>query len=435
MRARKVRRIGACRARVRSWDCVARDRSVKVLEMVVRLLAVFVALSGLASVGCGRVGVLYIPTRADAAVAVDAATSNDAGLVADAGLSADAAPSTDGGPSADSGPINDASATDMDAGDEVDAASMPGCRLTVAGTDVVVGVGEQPMLGGTTTLQLAQTGVCAGPMGCGLDYGASVVQQSCDMSNCQKWDVIDAGAGWLAFRNVLSGACLYMANATDGTGAITWECIDADKIRWQLQCAGNDTWSLRNKLSMSALAGDGTSAVGVAIAQSPPASVPEQGWRITPVLGAASALIESAETDANSTWRYVTTTPAAGWTQPAFDDSAWSTGAAAFADATRGFTPMRTSWTTADIWVRRTFSLSSVPGPVVLKIFHDEAAQVYVNGLAVAVPTGWSQGYQSIDLPPAVQAGLHVGVNTLAAHCNNTSGPQFLDLALVSASP
>src|SRR5262249_9634169 len=59
--------------------------------------------------------------------------------------------------------------------------------------------------------------------------------------------------------------------------------------------------------------------------------------------------------------RYPIANPPAGWFRTDFDDSSWKEGPAGF--GTRG-TPgaiVRTEWKTADIWLRREFSLPEIP--------------------------------------------------------------------------
>ena len=130
-------------------------------------------------------------------------------------------------------------------------------------------------------------------------------------------------------------------------------------------------------------------------------------------------------------WRYTTADPAGDWAAPTYDDSSWKTGKAGF--GTRG-TPgavIGTEWNTSAIWIRRQFTLDAVPtrGELFLRMGHDENAQVFINGKSVIEVTGWSDGYRMFG--PIDRSVLNKGDNTIAAHCTQTSGGQFIDVGLV----
>ncbi len=132
-------------------------------------------------------------------------------------------------------------------------------------------------------------------------------------------------------------------------------------------------------------------------------------------------------------WRYTMTEPADGWAAADFDDSAWSTGSGGF--GTRG-TPgavVGTVWNTSDIWLRRTFTLSAIPagGQLGLTVYHDEDAEVYVNGELVDSFKGYVGGYMSSPLSAEVLKTFKPGANTLAVHCHQTRGGQGIDVGLV----
>src|SRR5262245_47526837 len=79
------------------------------------------------------------------------------------------------------------------------------------------------------------------------------------------------------------------------------------------------------------------------------------------------------------TWRYTfdkpsNDKPSNGWTSPAFDDSSWPSARGGFGSAgTPGITP-RTTWSTSDIWLRRSVTLPNDvdPAELALLVFHDE---------------------------------------------------------------
>jgi len=160
------------------------------------------------------------------------------------------------------------------------------------------------------------------------------------------------------------------------------------------------------------------------------------GWVRTILLTAAQATQESPA----AIWRYTTQKPPPpeGWEKPDFDDSSWQQGPAGF--GTKG-TPgtggaIGTPWNTSDIWIRRTFELatSDAHDPH-LAIHHDEDAEVYLNGEPIAALKGYTSGYVLESLPPQTKSLLKQGRNTLAIHCHQTKGGQFIDAGLVDVMP
>ena len=70
-------------------------------------------------------------------------------------------------------------------------------------------------------------------------------------------------------------------------------------------------------------------------------------------------------------------------------------------------------------------------GTLALRIHHDEDAEVYLNGVAAARPRGFVGGYVELPLEPAPAKTLKAGKNTLAVHCHQTTGGQYIDVGLV----
>lgn len=94
---------------------------------------------------------------------------------------------------------------------------------------------------------------------------------------------------------------------------------------------------------------------------------------------------------------------------------------------------IRTPWTTADIYLSRTFEVTSVPAEARLVLHYDNATKVWINGnLVWESPAGaWNDGYQAFELNAAARAALKTGTNTIVVHCHQDSGGQFIDLALL----
>jgi glycosyl hydrolase family 2 len=134
---------------------------------------------------------------------------------------------------------------------------------------------------------------------------------------------------------------------------------------------------------------------------------------------------------APQTWRYTTTTPPDAWPGTAFDDRAWSEGQSGFGAPDTRFAHVATPWKTADIWLRRSVNLPATFTAPYLRVFHDDDAEVYVNGVQAAVLPGANNGFQFLVLTGAARAALHAGANTIAVHARQIRGGQFIDVGIV----
>jgi hypothetical protein len=131
-------------------------------------------------------------------------------------------------------------------------------------------------------------------------------------------------------------------------------------------------------------------------------------------------------------WRYTFEKPAAEWFETGFDDSGWKQGPGGF--GTRG-TPgavVRTVWNTADVWLRREFTLQEGPltNPM-LSLHHDEDAEIYINGVLAAKLRGYTTDYEEVPLSAEARAALRPGKNVFAVHCHQTTGGQYVDVGIV----
>ncbi len=127
------------------------------------------------------------------------------------------------------------------------------------------------------------------------------------------------------------------------------------------------------------------------------------------------------------TWRYTLTDPGKGWEVPGYDDSTWRQGKSGFGRIRAPAARVSTPWAAPDIWLRRAFDLKAAPAKASLRIFHDEDAEVYLNGTRVASFTGYSQGYFDRPLDASARKLLKPGRNVLAVHCHQTTGGQYID--------
>jgi hypothetical protein len=126
--------------------------------------------------------------------------------------------------------------------------------------------------------------------------------------------------------------------------------------------------------------------------------------------------------------KYTEEVPAAGWASDDFNDSAWKTGAAPFTDDKD---KAKTLWTSKDLWIRRKFTLHDLDiNKLILKLYHDDNVEVYLNGVNVYSHTGWTSDFKLIPIDE-FKSNLKLGDNVLAIHCANTAGGSWLDAGLV----
>ena len=133
-------------------------------------------------------------------------------------------------------------------------------------------------------------------------------------------------------------------------------------------------------------------------------------------------------------WRYSTTRPGAGWEGPGFDDRGWKTGPGGFGRLGQPAAGVRTRWSSPDIWLRRTFEIEQLPKKPALLIFHDEDAEIYLNGVEIGRFTGYSREYFLVPLETAGLKALKPGGNLLAVHCHQSRGGQYIDAAIVDTT-
>lgn len=131
-------------------------------------------------------------------------------------------------------------------------------------------------------------------------------------------------------------------------------------------------------------------------------------------------------------WRVTTKEPTGDWFARDYDDARWTVAEGGFGQKTTPAPNVGFAWTTPDIWIRREFELSFVPENLALRIWHDEDAEVYVNGVLIAKFERWVDEYIIVPLNDSKRSVFQAGRNTIAVHCKQTSGGQFIDVGLVS---
>jgi hypothetical protein len=129
-------------------------------------------------------------------------------------------------------------------------------------------------------------------------------------------------------------------------------------------------------------------------------------------------------------WKYTFDKPPAKWMASVFDDSAWKTGRHGFGRAGTPNTTVNTPWQTDDVWLRwkGEFRPLQANAPIWIDYYHDEDIEVYVNGKLLLRRSGHVTDYQTERLSDNQRALFVEGENTIAVHCHQTVGGQFVDV-------
>ena len=145
----------------------------------------------------------------------------------------------------------------------------------------------------------------------------------------------------------------------------------------------------------------------------------------------AKTIVPAGDEASGIQWKYTLTEPAGDdWYATDFDATGWRTGSAGFGGGGR------TSWTSSDIWIRRSFKINNFDAgrlqDLRLWLFHDEDAEIYINGKLTLKVTGYNTKYEQWPLlPDALQSlNLDGSDNVIAIHCKQTTGGQFIDCGL-----
>ena len=135
-------------------------------------------------------------------------------------------------------------------------------------------------------------------------------------------------------------------------------------------------------------------------------------------------------------WKFTTEKPADNWYQPDFSATDWKEGAGGFGATGTPGVYLNTAWTKADIWLRREFTLGTEDvSKLKLHVFHDEDAEIYLNGMLAARLPGYITDYDEFDISQVAASTLHPGTNSIAVHCHQTSGGQGIDVGIVVPQP
>lgn len=131
-------------------------------------------------------------------------------------------------------------------------------------------------------------------------------------------------------------------------------------------------------------------------------------------------------------WRYTTDKPGDGWIDASFSDVKWDSGPGGFGQKGGAEKWIKTPWTSKDIWLRQAFEYDGVAFDKAMLVAHyDNGAAVYVNGIQIWSSGRWNDSYGAFDVTDAVRKALQPGSNTIAVHCHQDDGGQFIDVGLL----
>ena len=93
---------------------------------------------------------------------------------------------------------------------------------------------------------------------------------------------------------------------------------------------------------------------------------------------------------------------------------------------------MRTQWKTKEIWLRREFDVSPdfKPNALNLQIHHDEEPGLSQRKTDRYFQT-MDERVQATPLEKQAAEALKPGKNTLAVHCKQNTGGQYIDVGIV----
>lgn len=149
--------------------------------------------------------------------------------------------------------------------------------------------------------------------------------------------------------------------------------------------------------------------------------------------GTYAVLVGSARDEAAKPWHFTLEEPSAGWNGEGYNHN-WKSALGGFGSKGGFEKDVRTPWTTNDIWLRQQFEYDGLSfAEAYLAMHYDNATEVYLNGQLIwkSEPKAWNDAYAPFEVTAAVRKALKTGRNTIAVHCHQDTGGQFIDLALL----
>ena len=166
-------------------------------------------------------------------------------------------------------------------------------------------------------------------------------------------------------------------------------------------------------------------------------SVPGK-WAALPKPPKIIDVVSISTDESSSTWYYTFEHPAENWYTDDFDaaDAGWQRGRAGFGTPGTPGSYVQTHWNDRQIWIRRQIKFRDEPTEHLrLLVHHDEDADIYLNGVLAARLTGYTTAARPFPVSEEAFKTLKPGTNTIAIHCRQTSGGQYIDAGLVEVIP
>jgi len=134
-------------------------------------------------------------------------------------------------------------------------------------------------------------------------------------------------------------------------------------------------------------------------------------------------------------WSYTFNQPTGNWESSFYDDADWLSGESGFGTSFTPGTFVNTLWDTNDIWMRRLFYLGGLTpetrDSLAFYLHHDEACEIYLNGVPATSLTGYSTSYVLSPISTDAKNALVTNAyNTIAIHCNQSTGGQYMDAGI-----
>tara|TARA_R110002111_G_scaffold163319_3_gene229520 strand:+ start:192 stop:2792 length:2601 start_codon:yes stop_codon:yes gene_type:complete len=156
------------------------------------------------------------------------------------------------------------------------------------------------------------------------------------------------------------------------------------------------------------------------------------GWAAMPKPPETRTLVPTSANE-KVLWSYTFDQPEGEWFSANYSASEWQEGRGGFGTNQTPGSTIATVWDGSDIWVRRSFEIKTpITGTIALRMYHDEDAQVYLNGVKVADVGGFTGNYQLFEIPTS---SIQVGQNVLAIHCHQSTGGQYIDCGIDEILP
>ena len=140
------------------------------------------------------------------------------------------------------------------------------------------------------------------------------------------------------------------------------------------------------------------------------------------------------------TWKISFEAPPKNWAAPGFDDTVWQNSLGAFGGKMEGGPQITSSWKGSDIWMRRHFNPGDLSATelkqLVLRQYHDDGIEVYINGVLAYQNGGATHEYDHIQMSDAARAAIVPNAdNVLAVHCHDGGGDKHVDVGIYRLIP